>query len=79
MACPHAGDMARTRPAFAGRAWAVAAKRRFQHARGIRLALRRLLGEPAYARGARELRDWSALNDGAATAADVPEAYTPVG
>jgi UDP:flavonoid glycosyltransferase YjiC (YdhE family) len=70
MACPHAGDMAenaaRVRWAGAG----VSLPRRFTTPRGIRLALRRLLGDPAYARRAAELRDWAERNDGGALAAD---------
>jgi UDP:flavonoid glycosyltransferase YjiC (YdhE family) len=70
VACPHAGDMAenaaRVRWADAG----VSLPRRFQTPRGVRLALRRLLGEPAYARRAAELRAWAEHHDGAALAAD---------
>ena len=70
VACPHAGDMAenaaRVRWAGAG----VSLPRRFQTPRGVRLALRRLLGDPSYARRAAELRDWAERHDGAALAAD---------
>jgi UDP:flavonoid glycosyltransferase YjiC (YdhE family) len=70
VACPHAGDMAenaaRVRWAGAG----VSLPRRFQTPRGVRLALRRLLADPAYARRAAELRDWAGRHDGAAIAAD---------
>jgi UDP:flavonoid glycosyltransferase YjiC (YdhE family) len=70
VACPHAGDMAenaaRVRWAGAG----VSLPRRFQTPRGVRLALRRLLADPAYARRAAELRDWASRHDGAALAAD---------
>jgi UDP:flavonoid glycosyltransferase YjiC (YdhE family) len=70
VACPHAGDMAenaaRVRWAGAG----VSLPRRFQTPRGVRLALRRLLGDPAYARRAAELRDWAERHDGAVLAAD---------
>jgi UDP:flavonoid glycosyltransferase YjiC (YdhE family) len=73
VACPHAGDMAenaaRVRWAGAG----VSLPRRFHTARGVRLALRRLLEDPAYAARARELRDWAKANDGAARAADEVE------
>ena len=77
VACPHAGDMAenaaRVRWAGAG----VSLPRRFQTPRGVRLALRRLLGDPAYARRAAELRDWAERNDGAALAADELERVIP--
>jgi UDP:flavonoid glycosyltransferase YjiC (YdhE family) len=70
VACPHAGDMAenaaRVRWAGAG----VSLPRRFQTPRGVRLALRRLMADPAYTRRAAELRDWAARHDGAALAAD---------
>ena len=41
--------------------------------RGIRLGVRRVLGDPAFAARAREMRDWAAANDGAANAADAVE------
>ena len=73
VACPHAGDMAenaaRVRWAGAG----VSLPRRFITPRGVRLALRRLLGDPAHAAHARELRAWVERNDGAARAADEVE------
>jgi len=37
--------------------------------RGIRLAVRRVLGDPRYARRADELRAWAERSDGAANAA----------
>jgi UDP:flavonoid glycosyltransferase YjiC (YdhE family) len=73
VACPAGGDMAenaaRVRWAGAG----VSLPRRLQTARGMRLALRRLLSNPDHARRARELGDWAAKNDGAAAAADAVE------
>jgi UDP:flavonoid glycosyltransferase YjiC (YdhE family) len=70
VACPHAGDMAenaaRVRWAGAG----VSLPRRFQTPRGVRLALRRLMADPAYARRAAELGEWAGRHDGAAVAAD---------
>jgi UDP:flavonoid glycosyltransferase YjiC (YdhE family) len=64
-----AENAARIRWAGAG----VSLPRRFTTPRGVRLALRRLLGEPAYGRRAAELGDWVARNDGAAAAADAVE------
>jgi UDP:flavonoid glycosyltransferase YjiC (YdhE family) len=73
VACPHAGDMAenaaRVRWAGAG----VSLPRRFQTPRGVRLALRRLLADPEYAKRAAELREWAERHDGAALAADEVE------
>jgi UDP:flavonoid glycosyltransferase YjiC (YdhE family) len=73
VACPHAGDMAenaaRVRWAGAG----VSLPRRFHTARGVRLAVRRVLADGRYARKAQELRDWAKRHDGAAAAADAVE------
>jgi UDP:flavonoid glycosyltransferase YjiC (YdhE family) len=73
VACPHAGDMsenaARVRWAGAG----VSLPRRFQTPRGVRLALRRVLADPGYARRAGELREWAERHDGAALAAEEVE------
>jgi UDP:flavonoid glycosyltransferase YjiC (YdhE family) len=73
VACGHAGDQAenaaRVRWAEAG----VSLPRRFQTPTGVRLAVSRLLANPAYRRRARELRAWAAANDGAANAADAVE------
>jgi UDP:flavonoid glycosyltransferase YjiC (YdhE family) len=58
-------------------AWAgagVALPRRLVTAGGIRLAVRRVVGDPAFGARAREMRDWAAANDGAANAADAVEA-----
>src|SRR5205807_1836861 len=59
-------------------AWAgvgVALPRRLVSARGIRLAVERVLADPAYAQRAGELGDWAARNDGAARAAEAVEAF----
>ena len=73
VACPSEGDMAenaaRVRWAGAG----VSLPRRLQTPRGVRLALRRLLSNPAYAETARRLGRWAAENDGATLAADAVE------
>lgn len=74
VACPATGDM----PENAARvAWAgagVSLPRRLVTARGIRLAVRRVVGEPSFSARAHELRDWAAANDGAAAAAAAVEA-----
>jgi UDP:flavonoid glycosyltransferase YjiC (YdhE family) len=73
VACPAEGDMAenaaRVRWAGAG----VSLPRRLQTPRGIRLALRRLMSNPDFARRARGLGEWAAENDGATAAADAVE------
>jgi UDP:flavonoid glycosyltransferase YjiC (YdhE family) len=74
VACPHAGDMAENAARIRWAGLGVSLPRRFQTPRGVRLAVRRLLGDPGYARRAALIRDWSERNDGAAIAADAVEA-----
>jgi UDP:flavonoid glycosyltransferase YjiC (YdhE family) len=73
VACPHAGDMAENSARIRWAGLGVSLPGRFQTARGVRLALRRLLGDPAYASRARQLRDWARRHDGPARAADAVE------
>jgi UDP:flavonoid glycosyltransferase YjiC (YdhE family) len=71
--CPHAGDMAETAARIRWKGVGVSLPRRFHTARGVRLAVRRLLADPGYTQRARELAAWSERNDGAARAADAVE------
>ena len=73
VACPHAGDMAENAARIRWSGAGVSLPRRFHTARGVRLAVRRLLADPRYRRRAEELRDWAAANDGAAAAANAVE------
>ena len=73
VACPHAGDMAENAARVRWAGLGVSLPRRFQTPRGVRLALRRLLADPAYAENAAALRVWSERHDGAALAADEVE------
>jgi UDP:flavonoid glycosyltransferase YjiC (YdhE family) len=73
VACPHAGDMAETSARIRWAGAGVSLPRRFHTARGVRLAIRRLLADPEYTRRARELAAWSDAHDGAAAAADAVE------
>jgi UDP:flavonoid glycosyltransferase YjiC (YdhE family) len=73
VACPHAGDMAENAARIRWAGAGVSLPRRFTTPRGVRLAVRRLLGDPRHRRRAEELRDWSARNDGARAAADAVE------
>jgi UDP:flavonoid glycosyltransferase YjiC (YdhE family) len=75
--CPEAGDQAENAARVAWAGAGVSLPRRLITPRGIRLALRRLLADPAYARRARELSAWAKANDGAARAADTLERLTP--
>jgi UDP:flavonoid glycosyltransferase YjiC (YdhE family) len=73
VACPVAGDMAEN---AARLDWAGAGVRlpwRFATPRGVRLAVRRALSEPAVTRRAGELATWARANDGAERAADLVE------
>jgi UDP:flavonoid glycosyltransferase YjiC (YdhE family) len=69
LACPAAGDMNENAARVSWAGAGVALPRRLTTPRGIRLGLRRLLGDESFARRAGELRDWAASHDGAATAA----------
>ena len=73
VACPHAGDMAETSARIRWAGAGVSLPRRFHTARGVRLAVRRLLADPEYTQRARELAAWSKRHDGAAAAADAVE------
>jgi UDP:flavonoid glycosyltransferase YjiC (YdhE family) len=73
VACPAAGDMPESAARIRWAGVGVSLPRRFQTARGVRLAFRRVLGDPGYADRVRELAEWSRRNDGAATAADAVE------
>jgi UDP:flavonoid glycosyltransferase YjiC (YdhE family) len=74
VACGHAGDQAENAARIRWAGVGVSLPRRFQTPTGIRLAIRRVLANPAYRRRAVELRSWAAANDGAANAADAVEA-----
>jgi len=71
--CPSAGDMAENAARVAWSGCGVSLPRRFVTARGVRLAVRRVLGDPSYAERARRLGGWAARHDGAAVAADAVE------
>ena len=66
---PAWGDMAENAARLSWAGVGVSLPRRLVTARGIRLAVRRVLAEPEFARRARELQDWSARHDGGETAA----------
>jgi MGT family glycosyltransferase len=74
VACPAAGDMGENAARVAWAGVGVSLPRRLVTERGIRLAVRRVLGDPSYAERARELADWAQRNDGAGHAADAVEA-----
>lgn len=51
----------------------VSLPKRLVTPRGVRLALRKLLGDARYRRRARDLGDWAAQNDGSGAAAELLE------
>ena len=75
VACPHAGDMAENAARIRWAGAGVSLPRRFTTSRGVRLAVRRVLGEPSYRRRAHELRDWASRHDGAREAANAVEEF----
>jgi UDP:flavonoid glycosyltransferase YjiC (YdhE family) len=74
--CPAAGDMAENAARVAWAGSGVSLPRRLITPRGVRLAIRKLLSNDSYARGARGLADWAARHDGARIAADTLENFT---
>jgi UDP:flavonoid glycosyltransferase YjiC (YdhE family) len=75
VACPAAGDMAENAARVSWAGVGVGLPRRLTTPRGIRLAVRQLLDEPAFAERAGELARWAAEHDGAAAAADELERF----
>ena len=73
VACPAAGDMAENAARVAWAGAGVSLPRRLTTPRGVRLALRRLLGDERYGRRARQLGEWAAGHEGAGRAADLVE------
>src|SRR3954454_15815700 len=69
VACPAAGDMGENAARVAWAGVGVSLPRRLATPRGIRLAVRRVLSDPEYARRARQLRAWAQLHDGGQLAA----------
>jgi UDP:flavonoid glycosyltransferase YjiC (YdhE family) len=79
VACPYAGDQAENATRLRWSGLGVSLPRRLQSARGVRLAVRRALGDPSFARGAGELRAWAEARPGAAAAAAEVEALAAEG
>jgi UDP:flavonoid glycosyltransferase YjiC (YdhE family) len=72
--CPVAGDMAENAARVAWAGCGVSLPRRLVTARGIRLAVRKVLAGDRYTRRAAELKDWSERHDGGELAAKAVEA-----
>jgi MGT family glycosyltransferase len=75
VACPAAGDMAENTARVAWAGVGVGLPKRLTTARGVRLAVRKLLADPGYKQRAEEIARWSETHDGAAAAADELERF----
>ena len=75
VACPAEGDMAENAARVAWTGAGVSLPRRLATARGIRLATRTVLADPAYARRAANLADWAQRFDGREIAANELERF----
>ena len=71
--CPAAGDMAENAARLAWSGCGTSLPRRLVTARGVRLAVRKVLANPAYAARAGDLRDWAQRHDGGQLAAEAVE------
>lgn len=72
---PAAGDMAENASRIAWAGCGVSLPRRLVTPRGIRLAVRKALGDPSIAARAGEIAEWSSRHDGGATAAQALERF----
>ncbi len=75
VACPAEGDMAENAARVAWAGAGVSLPRRLASARGIRLATRAVLADPAYKRRAADLAEWAERFDGRKIAADELERF----
>jgi UDP:flavonoid glycosyltransferase YjiC (YdhE family) len=73
LVCPSVGDMGENAARVAWSGAGLSVPRRLLSSRSIRLATRRLLGEPRFTGRAEEIAAWSEAHDGAAAAADLVE------
>ncbi len=72
--CPAAGDMAENAARIAWAGCGVSLPRRLVTARGIRLAVRKVLADPGYRREAGHIRGWAERHDGGTLGAAALEA-----
>jgi UDP:flavonoid glycosyltransferase YjiC (YdhE family) len=75
VACPAAGDMGENSSRIAWAGVGVRLARRLVTARGIRLAVQRVLSEPAIRERARAMGEWSMRHNGATVASEALEAF----
>ena len=75
VACPAGGDMAENASRIAWAGVGVPLPRRLVSARGVRLAVRRVLAEPAFTERARALGEWSRRHGAGTVAATTLESF----
>jgi UDP:flavonoid glycosyltransferase YjiC (YdhE family) len=75
VACPAAGDMGENASRVAWAGVGVPLPRRLVSARGVRLAVGRVLADPGYAERAQTLGEWARRHGGASVAADTLERF----
>ena len=75
VACPAAGDMGENSARIAWAGVGVPLPRRLVTARGVRLAVQRVLADESIASRARALGEWSRRHGGAAVAAETLESF----
>jgi UDP:flavonoid glycosyltransferase YjiC (YdhE family) len=73
LVCPSVGDMGENAARVAWSGAGLSVPRRLMSPRSIRLATKRLLGEPRFRARAREIAAWSETHDGTVAAADLVE------
>jgi UDP:flavonoid glycosyltransferase YjiC (YdhE family) len=73
LVCPSVGDMGENAARVAWSRAGLSVPRRLLSPRSIRLATRRLLGEPQFTGRAQKIAAWSKSHDGAAAASDLVE------
>ena len=75
VACPAAGDMAENASRVAWANVGVRLARRLVTARGIRLAVEKVLADPGYSERAHALADWARKHDGRVVASEALEEF----
>src|SRR3954468_24393135 len=75
VACPAAGDMGENASRIAWAGVGVPLPRRLVTARGVRLAVQRVLSREGYSRRAQALGEWSRRHDGSVVAAETLESF----
>jgi UDP:flavonoid glycosyltransferase YjiC (YdhE family) len=75
VACPAAGDMGENASRIAWAGVGVPLPRRLVTARGVRLAVKKVLADPGFRGRAKAVRDWSSHHDGGEVASETLEEF----